>query len=129
MIGVIGGLLNIIPYLGPIIGVGLSIIMTITTLLPTSPDGALLTSAVVKVMIVFGIAKLIDDFVLQPVIYGKSVKAHPVEIFVVILIAGQIGGIFGMIFAVPAYTLLRIIVKEFFGHYYGVDEPIIEIKK
>ena len=129
LIGVIGGLLNIIPYLGPIIGVGLSIIMTITTLLPTSPDGALLTSAVVKVMIAFGIAKLIDDFVLQPVIYGKSVKAHPVEIFVVILIAGQIGGIFGMIFAVPAYTLLRIIVKEFFGHYYGVDEPIIEIKK
>lgn len=129
LIGVIGGLLNIIPYLGPIIGVGLSIIMTVTTLLPTSPDGALLTSAVVKVMIAFGIAKLIDDFVLQPVIYGKSVKAHPVEIFVVILIAGQIGGIFGMIFAVPAYTLLRIVVKEFFGHYYGVDDPIIEIKK
>lgn len=127
LIGVIGGLLNIIPYIGPLIGVGLSIIMTITTLLPTSPDGALLTTAVIKVMIAFGIAKLIDDFVLQPVIYGKSVKAHPVEIFVVILIAGQIGGIFGMIFAVPAYTLLRIVIKEFFGHYYGVDNVITEI--
>jgi predicted PurR-regulated permease PerM len=129
LIGVIGGLLNIIPYLGSIIGVGLSLIMTITTLLPQSPDGALLTSSVVKVMIAFGIAKLVDDFVLQPVIYGKSVKAHPVEIFVVILIAGQIGGIFGMIFAVPAYTLLRIIVKEFFGYYYGVDNSIAEIQK
>lgn len=127
LIGVIGGLLNIIPYIGPLIGVGLSIIMTVTTLLPTSPDGALLTTAVIKVMIAFGIAKLIDDFVLQPVIYGKSVKAHPVEIFVVILIAGQIGGIFGMIFAVPAYTLLRIVIKEFFGHYYGVDNTITEI--
>ncbi len=129
LIGVIGGLLNIIPYLGPIIGVGLSLIMTVTTLLPLSPDGALLTNAVVKVFIAFGIAKLVDDFVLQPLIYGKSVKAHPVEIFVVILIAGQIGGIFGMIFAVPAYTLLRIVVKEFFGYYYGVDSPIVEIKK
>lgn len=124
LIGVIGGLLNIIPYIGPIIGVGVSIILTITTLLPTSPDGALLTNAVLKVMFAFGIAKLIDDFVLQPVIYGKSVKAHPVEIFVVILMAGHIGGVLGMIFAVPAYTLLRIIVKEFFGHYYGVENTL-----
>lgn len=121
LIGVIGGLLNIIPYIGPLIGVGVSMILTITTLLPSSPDGALLTNAVIKVMFAFGIAKLIDDFVLQPVIYGKSVKAHPVEIFVVILMAGHVGGILGMIFAVPAYTLLRIIVKEFFGHYYGVE--------
>jgi len=129
LIGVIGGLLNIIPYLGPLIGVGLSIIMTITTLLPSSPESTLLTSSVIKVMIAFGVANLIDGFVLQPIIYGKSVKAHPVEIFVVILIAAQIGGIFGMIFAVPAYTLLRIVVKEFFGHYYGVDNTIMEVNR
>lgn len=124
LIGVIGGLLNIIPYIGPIIAVVLSMILTITTLLPTSPDGVLLTQAVLKLLFAFGIAKMIDDFVLQPIIYGKSVKAHPVEIFVVILMAGHIGGVLGMVLAVPAYTLLRIIVREFFGHYYGVDNSL-----
>lgn len=121
LIGAIGGLLNVIPYIGPILGAVVSTILTVTTLLPTHPEGAMLTNSVLKVLLAFGIANLIDNFILQPIIYGKSVKAHPVEIFVVILIAGHIGGVLGMIFAVPAYTLLRIIVKEFFGHYYGVE--------
>ncbi|PKP28518.1 MAG: hypothetical protein CVU02_00630 [Bacteroidetes bacterium HGW-Bacteroidetes-19] len=124
LIGAIGGLLNVIPYIGPLLGAGVSTILTITTLLPTHPEGALLTNSVLKVLFTFGVANLIDNFVLQPIIYGKSVKAHPVEIFVVILMAGHVGGVLGMIFADPAYTLLRIIVKEFFGHYYGVENSI-----
>lgn len=124
LIGAIGGLLNVIPYIGPLLGAGVSTILTITTLLPSHPEGALLTNSVLKVLFTFGVANLIDNFVLQPIIYGKSVKAHPVEIFVVILMAGHVGGVFGMIFAVPAYTLLRIIVKEFFGHYYGVENSL-----
>jgi predicted PurR-regulated permease PerM len=124
LIGAIGGLLNVIPYIGPMLGAGVSTILTVTTLLPTHPEGAMLTNSVLKVLFTFGVANLIDNFVLQPVIYGKSVKAHPVEIFVVILMAGHIGGILGMVFAVPAYTLLRIIIKEFFGHYYGVENSL-----
>ena len=76
---------------------------------------------VIKVIIAFGITKLVDDFVLQPYIYGKSTQTHPLEIFIVILMAGYIGGVFGMIFAVPAYTLIRIVVKEFFGAYYFIE--------
>jgi len=49
-------------------------------------------------------------------------KIHPIEIFIVILLAGYLGGITGMIFAVPAYSMIRIIVKEFFGNYYSGEE-------
>jgi predicted PurR-regulated permease PerM len=63
------------------------------------------------------VAQLLDNFVLQPVIFSKSVKAHPLEIFMVILAAGSLAGIVGMIVAVPIYSFIRIIAKEFFNGY------------
>ena len=77
---------------------------------------------IVKVISVFCVAKLIDDFVLQPYIYGKRTHTHPLEIFIVIMMAGYLGGVFAMIFAVPAYTLLRIVINEFFGAYFANPE-------
>jgi len=121
LIGSIGGLLNIIPYVGPLIACLASIVITVTSLIPLTPEAHLITAMVIKVVIAFGITKLVDDFVLQPYIYGKSTQTHPLEIFIVILMAGYIGGVFGMIFAVPAYTLIRIVVKEFFGAYYFIE--------
>lgn len=67
--------------------------------------------------IVFSVTQLIDNTVLQPLIYGNSVHAHPLEIFLVILIAGSIAGIPGMILAIPGYTVLRVILGEFFNKY------------
>lgn len=118
LIGFIGGLLNIIPYIGPLMALIISIIISITAIIPADPVQADLIWLVVKIVIVFIASKSLDDFILQPFIYGKSVHAHPLEIFVVILCAAQIGGIVGMILAVPAYSLLRIVFKEFFGEYY-----------
>ncbi|MBO6080336.1 MAG: AI-2E family transporter [Bacteroidales bacterium] len=115
IIGTIGGLLNIIPYVGTLIAVVVSIIVGVTSLLPASPEMALVWSTVIRIAAAFVVAKLVDDFVLQPYIYGKQTHSHPLEIFIVILMAGYIGGVFSMIFAVPAYTLLRIIINEFFG--------------
>jgi predicted PurR-regulated permease PerM len=115
IIGAIGGLLNIIPYVGTLIAIILSIIVGITSLLPVSPDMELVWSTVIRIAAAFAIAKAIDDFILQPFIYGRQTHSHPLEIFIVILMAGYLGGVFAMIFAVPAYTLLRIIVNEFFG--------------
>jgi len=63
----------------------------------------------------FAVANLIDNMILQPLIYSTSVKAHPIEIFLVILMAGSLAGIPGMILAIPGYTVLRIIAKQFFG--------------
>ena len=58
-----------------------------------------------------------DDFVLQPTIYSERVKAHPLEIFLVILMAGYMAGIVGMLLAIPSYTVLRVLAKEFFSEF------------
>ena len=54
---------------------------------------------------------------LQPTLYSERVKAHPLEIFLVILIAGSLAGIVGMLLAIPSYTVLRVFAKEFFSQY------------
>jgi len=122
LIGVLSGLLNVIPYLGPLISVCLNVIISCTSMIPLSPAGIDVLYNIIKVVSIFLCAQLIDNFILQPVIYGKSVKAHPIEIFIVIMAASQLGGVLGMIFAVPVYTLLRIVVKEFFGQYFIEEE-------
>ena len=63
------------------------------------------------------ILKGLDDFVLQPTLYSSRVKAHPLEIFLVILIAGSLAGILGMLLAIPSYTVLRVFAKEFFSQF------------
>ena len=65
-------------------------------------------------MIAFCVCNLFDNMVIQPAVYSKSVKAHPVEIFVVIMMGAAIAGPIGMVLAIPVYTLLRIVAKEFF---------------
>ena len=116
LIGVIGGLLNIVPYVGPLIACGSSVAIGVYATLTTGD--ASVTPVIIKIVSAFLAVKGIDDFILQPNIYGKSVNAHPLEIFIVILIAGKVGGVWGMLFGVPAYTLLRIIVREFFSQYF-----------
>ncbi|MCL2290120.1 MAG: AI-2E family transporter [Bacteroidetes bacterium] len=125
LIGVLAGLFDIIPYVGPFIAMGVGLIISFTSLLPTDPSTVELSMLFWKMVIIFVVAKGIDNFVLQPIIFGKSIQAHPVEIFIVILVAGYVGGVTGMIIAVPAYSLFRIVVKEFFGNYYLGDETTI----
>ena len=61
--------------------------------------------------------ELIDDFIIQPSLYSKRVNAHPLEVFIVILISGHIGGVVGMLLAIPSYTVIRVIAREFFSEY------------
>jgi predicted PurR-regulated permease PerM len=68
----------------------------------------------IYVLIGFWIVQVIDNNLSQPIIFSKSVSSHPLEIFLVILIAGFLFGILGMITAVPLYTILKVIGKEFF---------------
>ena len=113
VIGLFAGLLNVIPYLGPWIGaiVGL----TIAAAVNINMDFMDYTLPLMGYMIlVFLIVQLIDNILFQPLIYSSSVKAHPLEIFLVILAAGSIAGILGMILAIPVYTILRVIAREFF---------------
>ena len=113
MIGFFAGIFNVIPYVGPLIGLMFGLIIGLTTELnEVYFDEALPTLLKIAAMII--IAQVLDNLVFQPVIYSTSVKAHPLEIFLVILIVGNIFGIAGMIFAVPAYTVLRLVILEYF---------------
>lgn len=106
-------ILNIIPYIGPLIGNILAVVFTMLTYIGDDFIGVTLPKAL-SVMVGFLVVQLIDNVVNQPLIFSNSVKSHPLEIFVVILASGMFSGIFGMIAAVPLYTCLKVIGKEFF---------------
>jgi len=105
-------LLNLIPYVGPLIGGVLMVILTMTSNLDESFSEVILPNAL-YVLIVVSVGQLFDNFFSQPFIFSKSVKSHPLEIFLVILIAGILFGVVGLIIAVPAYTAIKVILKEF----------------
>ena len=78
-------------------------------------------------LIVFAImqgTQFVDNFVYQPLIYSTSIKANPLEIFIVLLIAGHIGGPLGMLVAIPSYTAVRVIASRFFYKYKPVRRLI-----
>ncbi|MBO7133508.1 MAG: AI-2E family transporter [Bacteroidales bacterium] len=116
MIGIICGFLNIIPYIGPWIGAAIGIVfigaanVNLDFYTYTMPQ-------IYGLLIVVVVVRLIDDFVFQPFFYSRSVNAHPLEIFIVIVVAGTLYGIIGMMLAIPVYTVLRVIAKEFLSEY------------
>ncbi len=105
-------LFNIIPYVGPIIGGTIMITLTMTSFLDADFSTVILPKAI-YVLIGLTIGQLIDNFFSQPFIFSKSVKSHPLEIFLIIVIAGLLFGIVGMVVAVPGYTAIKVILKEF----------------
>ena len=105
-------LLNLIPYVGPIIGGILMMILTMTSNLGADFSSVILPKTI-YVMIGFTIGQLVDNFFSQPFIFSSSVKSHPLEIFLIIIIGGLLFGITGMIIAVPGYTAIKVILKEF----------------
>lgn len=114
-------ILNIVPYIGPLIASVLAAVLTMLSNL----DGDFQTETLpttIYVLIGFFIVQLIDNNLSQPMIFSKSVNSHPLEIFLVILIAGLLFGILGMVIAVPLYTILKVIGKEFFP-----DNKIIRV--
>ncbi|MFP4025420.1 MAG: AI-2E family transporter [Thiohalospira sp.] len=114
--GLVVGIFNIIPYLGPIIGASLGLIMGMTTHLEL-PFYSELLPLLGWMLLVFIIVQVIDNVVFQPVIYSSSVNAHPMEIFIILLMAGSLFGITGMILAIPTYTIIRVFLKEFFNNF------------
>lgn len=121
VIGLLAAVLNIIPYLGPWLGALLGITLGVATHLDLA-----LTSELVPLVgymaLVFIITQIIDNTVYQPVIFGTSVYAHPIEIFIVIMMAGSLAGVVGMILAIPTYTVIRVFAKEFFNNFRVVQK-------
>jgi predicted PurR-regulated permease PerM len=121
VIGLLAAVLNIIPYLGPWIGAALGIILGISTHLELGFATQMLPF-VGYMTLVFVITQLTDNMVFQPFIFGNSVHAHPLEIFIVIIAAGSLAGIAGMVLAIPIYTVIRVFAKEFFNNFRVVQK-------
>ena len=113
------GLLNIIPYAGPFIGHVLALAVSLMTYHSTG------MSLGVFLAVTFAITmttQLVDNFLFQPLIYSSSVKAHPLEIFLVILMAGTVAGMLGVFVAIPVYTMLRVVAGEFLSQFRFFDK-------
>jgi predicted PurR-regulated permease PerM len=114
VIGFFAGILNIIPYVGPIIATFIGVFLGLSVNLHMQIYTQVLP-LVVSIVASFIVVNTIDVGVLQPMIYSKSVKTHPLEIFLVFVVAAMVGGIFGMIVAIPAYSVIRIFAKQFYS--------------
>lgn len=112
-IGVIMGVINVIPYAGPLMGGLASVFVGIASPIDGCTIGYTIAVIVGSLLVIKGA----DDFILQPTLYSERVNAHPLEVFIVILVAGSVGGILGMLLAIPSYTVLRVFAKEFFSQY------------
>ena len=120
-IAVFAAVANLIPYAGPILGTLFGVVVAVSTTpgLPEINDYLVL---IAKIAAVFGVVQLTDNLLLQPLIFSKSVKAHPLEIFLVIFAGASLGGqmenvILGMVLAVPTYTVIRVSFLEFYKGY------------
>jgi predicted PurR-regulated permease PerM len=101
--------------MGYALGTLLCVVTSVSTGVPFLP-------LELKLLLVFFAVQVIDMVFLQPAIYSNSVKAHPLEIFLVILLAGSLAGVLGMLIAIPTYTVLRVFAKEFFNNFRVVQK-------
>jgi predicted PurR-regulated permease PerM len=113
VMGLILGIINVIPYVGPWLGLFIAIIMGVASHM-NQDFNEVVVPLVFYMILVEAIVHTIDNVIFQPVIFSNSVKAHPLEIFIVVLASGFAAGIPGMILGIPAYTVLRVLAREFF---------------
>lgn len=129
-IAFIAGILNILPYVGPLIGEVLGVLLCVV--LKYGAGVGLDVPILLFALIVFGVmlsVQFIDNFVLQPIIYSTSIQSTPLEIFIVLLIAGHVGGILGMLAAIPSYTVVRVIAGRFFYNHKVVRRLMPDLEK
>lgn len=115
-IGLLSGILNVIPYVGAIFSYAISLVIPLALYINGGAPMALPT-LMLFISIVFLAVRFIDNGFLQPYIFASSAKAHPLEIFIILLMAGSLAGMLGLLLAVPIYTVIRVFAKEFFNNF------------
>ncbi|MBQ4013399.1 MAG: AI-2E family transporter [Bacteroidales bacterium] len=129
-IAFIAGILNVIPYVGPLLGEAIGVILCVVLKYGAGVGLAVPIWAFALIVLAVMLAtQLIDNFVYQPLIYSTSIKATPLEIFIVLLMAGRIGGTVGLLVGIPAYTVIRVIAIRFFSDKKAVRRLIPDIDK
>lgn len=101
LVGLFAGITNIIPYLGPYIGLMPALFLAFSKSLPT----------VFWVIVVCIVVQQLDGNLVYPNVIGKSLHLHPLTIIIILLVAGNIAGLLGMILGVPLYAVTKVVVK------------------
>lgn len=104
LLGVLAMFTSIVPYLGPVIAITPALIIAIVT----SPF------MILKLAIVWTVVQLVDGKFISPQIMGKSLKIHPITIIFVLLTAGSLFGVVGVLLGIPGYALLKVFMTHFF---------------
>lgn len=107
LLAIIAMFTNVIPFLGPLLGV----IPALIVALITSPD------MVYQVLIVAVIAQQLEGNLISPYVMGKNLNIHPLTIILILLVAGSLGGFLGLLLAVPTYAVCKVIVVHVYRLY------------
>lgn len=103
-IGIFTGLANTIPYFGPFLG------FLAGTLVGIAQTGDM--SLVPGVALAMALTQLADNVLLQPLIFSRAAQTHPLVILFVVLVGAQLGGLIGMLVAIPVTTTIRVVVEQ-----------------
>ncbi len=128
LIGFFAAFINIIPYIGPLIGALFAVLVTISSNLDLNFYDETLPM-IYKILLIFLVMQKLDSFVLQPVIFSSTIMAHPIEIFLVVVAGAKLGGITGMIVALPIYTIFRVIAASFLSEFKIVQQLTQHLKE
>ena len=109
LIGIFAGLSNMIPYVGPMVGGSAAVLVVLMT------GGSGIT--MLMVVAAFLIIQLADNVLIQPLVVARSVDMHPLLIIFSVIIGGQFFGILGMLLAVPATGIIKVLISEL---YHGI---------
>lgn len=113
LLGVFAGLCNLIPYVGPYLGILPAIIVAFT----------ISTNMVIYVIVVVVIVQQVDGNLVYPNIIGRSLRIHPLTIIIILLAAGNIAGLLGMILAIPLYAVVKTIVQYLYS-IWQLEHPV-----
>lgn len=116
-IALFAAVVNLIPYLGPVLGAAFGIIVGLSTGGAQIFEENQFIIMTIEIASVFAIVQLTDNVILQPLIFSKSIKAHPLEIFIIIFAGATLAGVVGMIAAIPVYTIIRVFIMEIYMGY------------
>lgn len=120
-LGIFAGFLNLIPYLG-------SFVASIPALIIAVVHSPFMLA---KVLMVFAVEQILENRIISPQIIGNTLKIHPVNIIFLLLIGGRLFGVMGVVFGIPGYAIIKIIVSMAFDWYraysgwYDVEEAPI----
>ena len=119
IVGMVAGLFNMIPLIGPWVGAVPGIVIALTT------GGGL--SQAVAVAVVMAVVQQIDNHFISPIVMQRAVKLHPAVVMLALLAGGTLGGFFGLLLAVPATAVLKIVVGHAWRHFV-LGQPLDEIE-